>query len=92
MYVPTELQLSAFLTVFQNLGKSPMIKYVQGVISGQYKGDDLFGSLLQAMVLKSDKDNRALGCRISNMHLTLLSVPISCSLTAQKPTHSFKNI
>jgi len=38
-----------------------MIKYVQGVISGEHKGSDLFGSLLQAMVLKADKENRGIG-------------------------------
>ena len=38
-----------------------MVKYVQGVISGRHKGNDLFGSLLQAMVLKSEKDNRGVG-------------------------------
>lgn len=38
-----------------------MIKYVQGVVSGKHKGNDLFGSLLQVMVLKADKENRGVG-------------------------------
>ena len=45
----------------QDLSKSPMIKYVQGVVAGKHNKDDIFGLLLQAMVLKSDKDSRGVG-------------------------------
>ena len=37
------------------------MKYVRGVLSGEYKGDDLFASILQAMVLKRDKEERGVG-------------------------------
>jgi len=44
-----------------------MIKYVQGVVAGKHKKDDIFGSLLQAMVLKSDKDQGGTGNRMPDL-------------------------
>jgi hypothetical protein len=40
---------------------SPMMRYAQGVMSGKYKEDDLFGSLMQAVVLRRDKEERGIG-------------------------------
>jgi hypothetical protein len=37
------------------------MKYTRGVLAGKYKGDDLFASVLQAMVLKRDKQERGVG-------------------------------
>ena len=45
----------------QGLKETPLLKYTQGVLAGKYKGDDLFVSVLQAMVLKRDKQERGVG-------------------------------
>lgn len=37
------------------------MKYVRGVMSGKYKGDDFFATLIQAMVIKRDKQERGVG-------------------------------
>ncbi|KAG6819326.1 hypothetical protein H0H93_012927 [Arthromyces matolae] len=41
--------------------KSPMIKYVKGVMSGKYPSNDFFGSLVQVLVLKREKEDRGVG-------------------------------
>ncbi|KAF8221240.1 hypothetical protein L208DRAFT_1329136, partial [Tricholoma matsutake] len=41
--------------------ETPLLKYTQGVLAGKYKGDNLFASVLQAMVLKHDKQERGVG-------------------------------
>ncbi|KAJ7828433.1 hypothetical protein B0H13DRAFT_1656278 [Mycena leptocephala] len=41
--------------------KSPALRYAIGVLSGKYKGDDIFGGLLNAMIMKSDKEDRGVG-------------------------------
>ena len=38
-----------------------MIRYCKGVVSGKYKGDDMFGLLLQAVVIKKEKEARGVG-------------------------------
>lgn len=38
-----------------------MVRYAKGVLSGEYRGDDLFGTLLQAVVVKRDKEQRGVG-------------------------------
>ena len=38
-----------------------MICYCKGVISGKYKGDDMFGLLLQAVVIKREKEACGVG-------------------------------
>ena len=38
-----------------------MIRYCKGVASGKYKGDDMFGLLLQAVVIKREKEVRNVG-------------------------------
>ncbi|KAF9459537.1 hypothetical protein BDZ94DRAFT_1381618 [Collybia nuda] len=40
---------------------SPLMMYVRGVMSGKYKGDDFFATLIQAMVIKRDKQERGVG-------------------------------
>jgi hypothetical protein len=37
------------------------MKYTRGVLAGKYKGDDLFASVLQAIVLKRDRQERGAG-------------------------------
>ena len=37
------------------------MKYVQGVLSKKYKGDDLFISLIEALALKHSKEDRGVG-------------------------------
>ncbi|KAG6906429.1 hypothetical protein DXG01_013965 [Tephrocybe rancida] len=44
-----------------DLQESPMIKYVKGIMSGKYPSDDVFGALLQALVLKRDKEEHRVG-------------------------------
>jgi hypothetical protein len=34
----------------------PYIRYIEGIMSGKYKGDEFFASLLQAIVMKADKE------------------------------------
>jgi hypothetical protein len=41
--------------------KSPYIQYAEGIMSGKYKGDQFFASLLQAIVMKADKEDRGVG-------------------------------
>ncbi|KAF8877790.1 hypothetical protein BD779DRAFT_1448231 [Infundibulicybe gibba] len=45
----------------QDTTNNPLIKYTKGVISGKYQGNDLFGTLLQAVVVKRDKEQRGVG-------------------------------
>ena len=45
----------------QDKSNSPMIRYCKGVVSGKYKGDDMFGLLLQAVVIKREKEARGVG-------------------------------
>ncbi|KAF8804265.1 hypothetical protein BYT27DRAFT_7011311, partial [Phlegmacium glaucopus] len=40
---------------------SPLIWYCKGVASGKYKGDDIFGLLLQAVVVKREKEAQNIG-------------------------------
>ena len=42
-----------------------MIRYCKGVVSGKYKGDDMFGLLLQA-VIKREKEARSVGMQNFN--------------------------
>lgn len=44
------------LTAFQAMRRSPIMQYVKGVLSGDFKGYDFFGSLLQGVVLKRNKE------------------------------------
>lgn len=37
------------------------MRYVKGVLDGKHKDDNLFGTLLQAIVLKRDKEARGVG-------------------------------
>jgi hypothetical protein len=38
-----------------------MMQYVKGVLDGKHKDDKLFGALLQALVLKQEKEARGVG-------------------------------
>ncbi|RDB22734.1 hypothetical protein Hypma_009977 [Hypsizygus marmoreus] len=40
---------------------SPYICYAAGVLLGKYKGDEFFASLLEAVVMKADKESRGVG-------------------------------
>lgn len=43
----------------QDKSNNPLIRYWKGVVSGDFKGDDLFGNLLQAV--KKNKESRGVG-------------------------------
>ena len=38
-----------------------MVVYAKGILKGKYAGNDMFGSLLQAVVIKNDKERRGVG-------------------------------
>ena len=38
-----------------------MVKYVQGVLSGKYQENNFFVSLLEALVLKGEREHRGTG-------------------------------
>ncbi|GLB42721.1 hypothetical protein LshimejAT787_1201700 [Lyophyllum shimeji] len=45
----------------KNQRESPFMRYAMGVFSGKHKVDDLFASLLQAVVLKQEKEELGVG-------------------------------
>ncbi|KAF8814342.1 hypothetical protein BYT27DRAFT_7250098 [Phlegmacium glaucopus] len=47
--------------IIEDKSNSPLIRYCKGVASGKYKGDDMFGLLLQAVVVKREKEARNIG-------------------------------
>lgn len=49
------------MTVNQDNTHGPLIRYCKGVISGNYKGNNMFGNLLQAVVIKQEKEARGVG-------------------------------
>lgn len=50
-----------FSESFQDSRARPMLKYVNGLISGEYKEANLFADLIEAMYLKNDKKQRGKG-------------------------------
>jgi hypothetical protein len=63
--------------------ESPLMKYVRGVLGGKYRGDDLFASILQAVVLKHDKEERGVG--MQNFRYTPELMEFSYIIQAHSP-------
>ncbi|KAJ7438890.1 hypothetical protein B0H11DRAFT_2356551 [Mycena galericulata] len=41
--------------------QTPALRYAIGVLSGKYKGDDIFGGLLNGMIIRAEKEEQGVG-------------------------------
>lgn len=64
-------------------GKIPCVRFAEGVLRGEYRNDDMFLGMMEAMVLAKDEAVQGIGNR--NFKYNLLWVKWAHLICAQSP-------
>ena len=60
------------MVLLQDNNPNPLVVYTCRILSRKYKGNEMFGTLLQTMIVKSEKEQRGVGMQHFKYHPDML--------------------